>query len=267
LRTIKELGLSARDSDVLMDELSKTYTMVLVTGPEGSDKSATLYAALLELKSQDLRILTLEDPVTYHLGGIDQVRFDRSAGVSIATLAKNMDLKNSDVVMLGEIADAETADCAINTALGKHLVLGKLHAADATDAVVKLTHMGIEARRLKASLRCVIAQRVLRLNCSHCAEVEDVPPVRREALGVKADEVFYRGKGCPCCNHTGFQGRAIVYELLEMSPDIYTLLEHGAAASEIRQQAGKNGMATLTENALALARARAVSLAEVFQNS
>lgn len=266
LRVIEDLGLSVREVDALLEALSKTYSMVLVTGPEGSDKSATLYAALLELKSQDLRILTLEDPVTCHLGGIDQVQIDYRSGADVSGFVKNMDLRSMDVVMFGEISDAETADCAIETALGKHLVLGKLHAANTVDAVVKLTEMGIDARRLKASLRCVIAQRALRLNCSHCTDVEGIPPEQRQTLGVMADEVFYRGKGCPRCNHTGFQGRAMVYEMLEMTPDIYTLLEQGASAAEIRQQAIKNSMVSLTENALRLARARTVSLAEVYQN-
>jgi type II secretory ATPase GspE/PulE/Tfp pilus assembly ATPase PilB-like protein len=128
-----------------------------------------------------------------------------------------------------------------------------------------LTKMGINPRRLKSSLPCVIAQRALRLNCSHCMEVEDVQPDIRQALGVGADEIFYRGKGCPRCNNTGFQGRTIVYELLEMAPEIYTLLENGASAADIRQQAIKNGMVPLMDNALTQARIRTVSLAEVYR--
>lgn len=131
---------------------------------------------------------------------------------------------------------------------------------------MKLTHMGIDARRLKAALPRAIAQRALRLNCSHCAEVEEVPSARRQALGVGTDGGVYRGKGCPRCNNTGLQGRTIVYEVLELTPDIYTLLENGASAAEIRQQAIKNGMVTLMENALTQARLRTISLAEVYQN-
>jgi type IV pilus assembly protein PilB len=265
LRQIKDLGMSTREEDMFMEELNKTYSMVLVTGPEGSDKSATLYAALLALKAQDLRILTLEDPVAYHLGGIDQVQLDQDSMASFPGLVKHMDLENMDVVMFGDICDAATAECAITTALGKHLVLGRLHAGNTVEAVMKLTQMGIDARRLKTSLLCVIAQRALRLNCSHCMEVENVALERRQALGIKADEVFYHGTGCPRCNHTGVQGRTIVYELLEMTPDIYNLLENGATATEIRQQALKNGMVPLMENALTQARARAVSFIEVYQ--
>jgi type IV pilus assembly protein PilB len=267
LRMIKDLGLSTRDADLLLEELSKTYSMVLVTGPDRSDKSATLYAALIELKSQDLRILTLEDPIAYHLGGIDQVQLEPGMGSGIPGLVKHMDLRNADVVMFGEISDAVTADCALKTALGKHLVLGKMHAADTADAVVKLTRMGIEARHLKTSLRCVIAQRAVRLNCSHCMEVEQVAPERRQALGVMADEVFYRGKGCLRCNQTGFQGRVLVYELMEMTPEIYNLLERGASASDIRQQAIRDGMVSLSEHALYLARSRTVPITEVDQHS
>lgn len=266
LRRIEDLGLNARDEAMLREQLGKTYSMLLVTGPEGSEKSTTLYAALLALKAQDLRILTLEDPVAHHLDGIDQVQLDRAAGASFPHLIQHMDLRHTDVVLFGEIRDTATADCAIRTALGKHLVLGRLHAGNSVEAVMKLQQMGIEARRLKAILPCVIAQRALRLNCPRCTEVEAVPPERRQALGASADEVFYRGTGCPYCNHTGVQGRTIVYELLEMTPDIYALLERGASAAEIRLHAIKNGMAPLMENALALARARSVSFTEVYLN-
>jgi type IV pilus assembly protein PilB len=266
LRTLRDLGLSTREEYVLMEELNKTYSMILVTGPEGSDKTATLYAALLALKAQNLRILTLEDPVGHHLAGIDQRQLNRRAGATFAGMIKTLDLRHTDVVMFGEIRDAATANCAIDTALGKHLVLGKMHADNSADAVMALIRMGIEPRRLKGSLPCVIAQRALRLNCSHCLEVEEVAPEIRQALGVTADEVFYRSKGCPRCNHTGFQGRSIVYELLEMTAEIYALLENKASVADLRQQAVKNGMITLMEGALSQARLRSVSLTEVYQN-
>lgn len=264
LSPLGKLGLSTHDEFIFMEELNKTYSMVLVTGPENSDKSATLYAAMLALKAQNLRILTLEDPVSYHLPGIDQIQLDPGAGY--AGLIGHMDLKSTDVVMFGELRDEETVACAIDTALNKHLVLGKLHADNTIEAVMKLTQMGIKPRQLKASLPCVLAQRALRLNCSHCLEIEDAPEEMRRALGVGMDEVFYRSKGCPRCNHTGYQGRIIVYEMLEMTPEIYTLLENGAAAADLRQQAIKSGMVTLMESALSQARKRTVSLTEAYQN-
>ncbi|MBK9132490.1 MAG: Flp pilus assembly complex ATPase component TadA [Gammaproteobacteria bacterium] len=264
LSPLGKLGLSTHDEFLFMEELSKTYSMVLVTGPENSDKSATLYAAMLALKAQNLRILTLEDPVSYHLPGIDQIQLEPRAGY--AGLISHMDLKSTDVVMFGELRDEETVACAIDTALNKHLVLGKLHADNTIEAVMKLTQMGIKPRQLKASLPCVLAQRALRLNCSHCLESEDAPEEMRRALGVGTDEVFYRGKGCHRCNHTGYQGRIIVYEMLEMTPEIYTLLENGATAADLRQQAIKHGMVTLMESALSQARKRTVSLAEAYQN-
>ena len=264
LSPVGKLGLSTHDEFIFMEELNKTYSMVLVTGPENSDKSATLYAAMLALKAQNLRILTLEDPISYHLPGIDQIQLEPSAGY--AGLISHMDLKNTDVVMFGELRDEETVACAIDTALNKHLVLGKLHADNTVEAVMKLTQMGIKPRQIKASLPCVLAQRALRLNCSHCLEIEDAPEEMRRALGVGMDEVFYRGKGCPRCNHTGYQGRIIVYEMLEMTPEIYTLLESGAAAADLRQQAIKSGMVTLMESALNQARKRTVSLTEAYQN-
>jgi type II secretory ATPase GspE/PulE/Tfp pilus assembly ATPase PilB-like protein len=266
LRTLRDLGLSTREEYVLMEELNKTYSMILVTGPEGSDKTATLYAALLALKAQNLRILTLENPIGHHLVGIDQMQLDPRSGATFAGMIRSMDLKNTDVVMFGEIRDPATANCAIDTALGKHLVLGRMHADNSVDAVMALMRMGIEPRRLKGSLPCVIAQRALRLNCSHCLEVEEVAAEIRQALGVTADEVFYRSKGCPRCNHTGFQGRTIVYELLEMTAETYALLENKASVADLRQQSIKNGMVTLMEGALNQARLRSVSLTEVYQS-
>ncbi|MCC6206884.1 MAG: Flp pilus assembly complex ATPase component TadA [Gammaproteobacteria bacterium] len=264
LSPLGKLGLSTHDEFVFMEELNKTYSIVLVTGPENSDKSATLYAAMLALKAQNLRILTLEDPVSYHLPGIDQVQLE--AGTGYAGLISHMDLKTTDVVMFGELRDEETVACAIDTALNKHLVLGKLSADNAIEAVMKLMRMGVKPRQLKASLPCVLAQRALHLNCSHCLEIEDAPEEMRRSLGVGMDEVFYRSKGCARCNHTGYQGRIIVYEMLEMTPEIYTLLENGATAADLRQQAIKNGMVTLMENALSQARKRTVSLAEAYRN-
>lgn len=259
-----KLGLNRHDEFLFMEELNKTYSIVLVTGPRDSDKSATLYAAMLALKAQNLRILTLENPVRYHLPGIDQIQLEPDA--RYVDLIRHMDLKGTDVVMFDELRDEETLACAIATALDKHLVLGRLHADNTVDAVMKLTHMGIKPRQLKAALPCVLAQRALRLNCSHCLEVEDAPEEMRRALGVGTDEVFYRSKGCARCSHTGHQGRIIVYEMLEMTPEIYTLLDNGASAAELRQQAIKNGMVTLMENALGQARKRTVSLTEAYLN-
>ncbi len=264
LSPLGKLGLNTHDEFLFMEELNKTYSIVLVTGPQDSDKSATLYAAMLALKGQNLRILTLEDPVSYHLPGIDQIQLE--PGARYADLIRHLDLKGTDVVMFDELRDEETMACAIATALDKHLVLGKLHADNTVEAVMKLTHMGIKPRQLKAALPCVLAQRALRLNCSHCLEVEDAPEEMRRALGVGMDEVFYRSKGCARCNHTGHQGRIIVYEMLEMTPEIYTLLDNGASAADLRQQAIKNGMVTLMENALSQARKRTVSLTEAYHN-
>lgn len=264
LRTIKDLGLSMRDGCVFAEALNKIYSLVLVTGPEGSGKSRTLYAALLALKSQNRSILTLEDPIRHHLGGIDQVQIDRRNSSAVDGVLKHMELRGTDVVMIGDIRDVETANSAIGTALNGHLVLGSLHARNATDALVALVRMGITPRKLRASLPCVAAQHALRLNCGHCMEIEDVKPEIRAALGVRSDEVFYRGKGCPKCNNTGYHGRKVIYELLETGPEIYALLESGASMAEIRRQAISSGMVPLTETALNEARMRAVSLTEAY---
>ena len=265
LRTIDELGFNPRDAEVFTDLLHKSYGMLLVTGPTGSGKSTTLYAALQEVKKQNVNIITIEDPVEYHIEDIQQIQVNTAPGFTFARALRNILRHDPDVVMVGEIRDQETAKIAVESALTGHLVLSTLHTNDAPTTVTRLIEMGVESFLVKSSLLGVLAQRLVRLNCPHCKATEPVDALMRKALGVPAKEKFLHSTGCPECNQTGFHGRKAVYELLLLTPALRALLSPTVAADTIREQAVRDGMVPLTTNAIELARSGAISLAEAYR--
>ena len=265
LRTIDELGFNARDAEVFTDLLHKSYGMLLVTGPTGSGKSTTLYAALQEVKKQNVNIITVEDPVEYHVEDVQQIQVNTAPGFTFARALRNILRHDPDVVMVGEIRDQETAKIAVESALTGHLVLSTLHTNDAPTTVTRLIEMGVESFLVKSSLLGVLAQRLVRLNCPHCKATEPVDPLMRKALGVPARERFLQSTGCPECNQTGFHGRKAVYELLLLTPALRALLTPTVAADTIREQAVRDGMVPLTTNAIELARTGVISLAEAYR--
>lgn len=265
LRSVSEIGFNQHDAELFVDLLHKSYGMVLVTGPTGSGKSTTLYAALQEVRKQNVNIITVEDPVEYHVDGIEQIQVNTAPGFTFARALRNILRHDPDVIMVGEIRDQETAKIAVESALTGHLVLSTLHTNDAPTTVMRLIEMGVESFLVKSSLLGVLAQRLVRINCPHCAVEEPVDTTMRKFLGVAEDEVFYHGQGCETCNHTGFHGRMAVYELLVMSPEMREILRPDVSADEVRAQARADGMAALTENALKLAREHKISLAEVYR--
>jgi len=265
LKALSQLGFSSQDEMQFADLLHKSYGILLVTGPTGSGKSTTLYAALGEVIKQNVNIITVEDPVEYHIPGIEQIQVNPVTGYTFAKALRSILRHDPDAILIGEIRDEETAKIAIQSALTGHLVLSSLHTNDAASSVTRLLEMGVEPYLLSATLLGVLAQRLVRRNCPHCLEVESVDPLIRRVLGVAEDEVFYKGKGCEHCNGTGYSGRMAVYELLLLNNDLRARIVPGVTAEEIRQLAVKNGMATLTQNALAQARARKTSLIEVYR--
>lgn len=265
LRTIDELGFNPRDAEVFTDLLHKSYGMLLVTGPTGSGKSTTLYAALQEVKKQNVNIITIEDPVEYHVEDVQQIQVNTAPGFTFARALRNILRHDPDVVMVGEIRDQETAKIAVESALTGHLVLSTLHTNDAPTSVTRLIEMGVESFLVKSSLLGVLAQRLVRLNCPHCKAREPVDPLMRKALGVPNEETFHHATGCPECNQTGYHGRKAVYELLLLTPALRALLTPTVAADTLREQAVRDGMVPLTTNAVALARTGAISLAEAYR--
>ena len=238
--------------------------MFLVSGPTGSGKSTTLYAVLNVLKRNSPHIITVEDPVEYHMQGVEQIQVLNSRGYTFAEALRHILRHDPDVVMVGEIRDVETARIANKAALTGHIVLSTLHTNDAASSITRLLDMGIEPYLLSATMLGGMAQRLVRLNCTHCAKPSSDEDEIRKELGVKKNEVFYRGTGCPSCNHTGYHGRIAVCELLPVSNEIRKLIMRGADTQQIKQQAIKDGMMTLTEHALQLAREGRTSLEEVY---
>ena len=265
LKSVQQLGFSEHDLGQVLDLLNKSYGMLLVTGPTGSGKSTTLYAALQEVKKQDVNILTIEDPVEYRMAGIEQMQVHASIGFTFARALRNILRHDPDVIMVGEIRDQETGKIAVESALTGHLVLSTLHTNDAAGAVTRLMEMGIEPYLVNSSVLGVLAQRLVKHNCPQCVAPEEVDAPTRAALGVNADEIFYRGSGCEHCNHTGYKGRLAVYEMLRMTPALRAIITEGVTSEDIRALALKEGMVLLTDHALSLARQHTTSLAEVYR--
>jgi type IV pilus assembly protein PilB len=209
-------------------------------------------------------VITVEDPVEYHIEGLEQIQTSAARGYTFAEALRHILRHDPDVIMVGEIRDGETVQIANKAALTGHLVLSTLHTNDAPSTITRLIDMGVEPFLLSSTLLGVMSQRLLRMNCPHC--VEEVPGDESmcQALGADSNDSFFRSRGCPSCNFTGYHGRHAVCELLEITPAIRQLINEGANAQEIRAQAIKDGMTPLVENALTLARSARTSLEEVY---
>jgi type IV pilus assembly protein PilB len=268
--TLTELGLSD-DMRVKMENLIRRPTgAILVTGPTGSGKSTTLYAALTEINRPEINIITVEDPVEFRLGGVNQVQINTRAGLTFAAALRSILRSDPDVVMVGEIRDGETAKISIEAALTGHLVLSTLHTNDAPGALTRLNEMGVEPFLTGSAVSAVLAQRLARKLCTHCCEMYTPttdemikarvsPEVAAAADGI----VFYRKKGCPRCGQTGYKGRIGVYQLLVMSETLESLAASKASREELERAAIEEGMRTLWDDGLAKVAAGLTSLEEL----
>jgi type IV pilus assembly protein PilB len=268
--TLTELGLSD-EMRVKMEGLIRRPTgAILVTGPTGSGKSTTLYAALTEINRPEINIITVEDPVEFRLGGVNQVQINARAGLTFAAALRSILRSDPDVVMVGEIRDGETAKISIEAALTGHLVLSTLHTNDAPGAITRLNEMGVEPFLTGSAVSAVLAQRLARKLCTHCCEMYTPttdemikarvsPDVAAAADGV----VFYRKKGCPRCGQTGYKGRIGVYQLLVMSETLETLAAQKASREELERAAIEEGMRTLWDDGLSKVAAGLTSLEEL----
>ncbi len=264
LRSVAEIGFGPRDEQLFRDCLERGQGMLLVTGPTGSGKSTTLYAAVLECRKQNVNIITVEDPVEARIEDVLQVQINRAAGLTFARTLRNILRHDPDVVMVGEIRDQETAEIAVESALTGHLVFSTLHTNNAATTITRLLDLGVLPFLLKSTLLAVLAQRLGRRNCPHCKVPEPVDPHVRDVLGVGVDEVFYVGRGCPKCDGRGVRGRIGIYELLDVTPEIAKMIHPGADANAIHELAVAQGMTSITQNAVSLARAGVISLQEAF---
>jgi type IV pilus assembly protein PilB len=255
--TLLELGLS----EAMRAELTRIVSMptgaLLVTGPTGSGKSTTLYACLAQINRPEINIITVEDPVEYRLVGVNQVQINLRAGLTFASSLRSILRSDPDVVMVGEIRDTETAKISIEAALTGHFVLSTLHTNDAPSTITRLGEMGVEPFLTGAAVSAVLAQRLARKLCTHCCEAytpseAELVEARmsREAARVSDGAVFYRKKGCPRCNHTGYRGRVGLYQLLTMTEEIASLAVRHASRDEIARAAMEGGMRTMWDDGL-----------------
>jgi type IV pilus assembly protein PilB len=266
-RTLDDLGMDGAARELFEGSFHQAYGAVLVTGPTGSGKSTTLYAALQDLNEVEKKIITIEDPVEYRLSGIHQINVNRKAGLDFATGLRSILRGDPDIVMVGEIRDAETARIAIEAALTGHMMLSTLHTNDAPGAITRLAKMGIEAFLTASAVDCVVAQRLARKLCSHCKERTIVPP---DALA-DADIHFggelesYESVGCARCNQSGYRGRVGVYSVMKMSEQIKEMIVDQAPEAEITSVAREEGMRTLREDGIAKVRSGQTSVEEVLR--
>jgi type IV pilus assembly protein PilB len=268
--TLAELGLSDEMRAKLEDIIRRPTGAILSTGPTGSGKSTTLYAALTEINRPEINIITVEDPVEYRLAGLNQVQINPRAGLTFAAALRSILRSDPDVVMVGEIRDSETAKISIEAALTGHLVLSTLHTNDAPGAISRLNEMGVEPFLTGSAVSAVLAQRLARKLCTHCCEmytptIDDLiktrisPEVAAAADGV----VFYRKKGCPRCGQTGYKGRIGVFQLLVMSENLENLAARNASREELDRAAIEEGMRTLWDDGLAKVAAGLTSIEEL----
>jgi len=265
LRSVGEIGFGAADQARFLDLIRRSYGVVLVTGPTGSGKSTTLYAALKEVEKENVNIITVEDPIEYDLPKSRQIQVQPVIDFSFPEALRHILRHDPDVIMIGEMRDAETCKIAVESALTGHLVFSTLHTNDAPSTLVRLMEMGVAPYMIRSAVIGVLAQRLVRCNCPHCLAAEDVDPLIRENLGLSGTEVFYRSRGCERCRMTGFSGRMAIYELLVMNDALRGSIREGVASDEYRRLAIAGGMVTLPQNGLAQARAKKVSLAEIYR--
>src|SRR5690606_37550510 len=239
---LNHLGMDAATREVMAELIRKPHGILLVTGPTGSGKSTTLYAALSVINDKSRNILTVEDPIEYDLEGIGQMQVNTKVDMTFARGLRAILRQDPDVVMVGEIRDLETAEIAIQASLTGHMVMSTLHTNTAVGAVTRLRDMGVEPFLLSSSLVGVLAQRLVRLLCPHCREPYEPSEREREMLaaGPDSDITIYRAVGCPECNGLGYQGRTGIYELIPIDQQLRTMIHDGASESEMEQHARKS---------------------------
>ncbi|MBI5755505.1 MAG: type IV-A pilus assembly ATPase PilB [Nitrospirae bacterium] len=268
---LRKLGFEQKAMDDLMKAVHAPYGMVLVTGPTGSGKSTTLYAALQQINEIGINIMTAEDPVEYNLYGVNQVQMKEEIGLNFAAALRSFLRQDPDVVLVGEIRDYETAEIAVKAALTGHLVLSTLHTNDAPSTVTRLLNMGVEPFLVASSVILIIAQRLVRRICHECRKEEKASPSVLVDLGFSPQEaesiVFYKGSGCPNCNNTGYRGRIALYEVLSVDDEIRGLILEGASATEIKKKAVACGMKTLRLSGLTKLKEGVTTIEEILRTT
>lgn len=247
---LKQLGFPEKELEAFEEIINKPYGKLLVTGPTGSGKTTTLYGALHTINTPDKKIITIEDPVEYQLRGINQIHVKPQIGLSFSQGLRSIVRQDPDVIMIGEIRDAETADIAIQAALTGHLVFSTVHTNDAPGAVTRLMDMGVESFLISSALLGVMAQRLVRVICPHCKEETNLTDAYRKEMGNIAQKIqkIFRGRGCDRCSQTGYRGRVGIYELMVVNDAIRGLIVEKSSTHIIRNKAREMGMTILRDN-------------------
>ena len=251
VKSLDSLGLNPGEGEAIKRLLENHEGILLVTGPTGSGKTTTLYSCINQIKSEGVNIVTVEDPVEYRMQGIVQVQVQEKAGLTFAAALRSILRQDPNVVLVGEIRDKETAQIAVQASLTGHLVLSTLHTNDAANAVTRLVDIGVEAYKIAASLRGVVAQRLMRKLCPTCKEVWMEAPPPRMQRWIPKGTPLYRAAGCPDCAMTGYRGRFSILEILTMTPELERRIAAGEAADRIAEAARRGGMKSLWESGLA----------------
>ena len=264
---LERIGFNPEDLKRFRKAITRPYGMVLVTGPTGSGKTTTLYAAISEMNTLEDKLITIEDPVEYQLSGVVQIPVNEKKGVTFARGLRSILRHDPDKIMVGEIRDAETAQIAIQSALTGHLVLTTVHANNVFDVIGRFASMGIDAYNFLAALNCVLAQRLVRILCPSCRTPVKVQQALIEESGLDyeqyKDTPFYEGKGCPQCHGTGYRGRKCITEFLDLTDEIKEMIHAERPLSEIRYRAVTDGMITLRQSALKKVLSGETSLREI----
>jgi type IV pilus assembly protein PilB len=262
---LERLGMGPRDRDRFERAIHQAYGAVLVTGPTGSGKSTSLYAALGEINTPEKNIITIEDPVERQVDGVTQVQVNPRAGLTFAGGLRAMMRADPDVIMVGEIRDRETAQIAVEAALTGHLVLSTLHTNDAPTALTRLIEMGIEPFLVASAIDCVVAQRLARTLCSHCKRrtIIGADVLRDHGFASAYDLEAYEPAGCGRCGGSGYRGRIGLYEVMTVTEEIRSLAIARASADRVAEVAVRNGMRRLRDDGLEKVRQGRTSIAEV----
>ncbi|HEY1490727.1 MAG TPA: GspE/PulE family protein [Verrucomicrobiae bacterium] len=265
LRGLAEIGMNTRELEHFEDVLGLPHGIILVTGPTGSGKTSTLYTALNEINDAVRKIITVEDPVEYQLKGVNQIQVNEKSGLTFARGLRSILRHDPDVILIGEIRDAETAQIAVQASLTGHLVFSTLHTNDAPGALTRLVDMGVEPYLVASSLEAVLAQRLVRVLCPHCKQpdISERAQAFKLKLGIPAGKTIFKSVGCRECRNTGFFGRHAIFEWMDTDEEIRQLILKSASTDQIRNAARKAGMRTLAEDGWRLVAAGATTVEEV----
>jgi general secretion pathway protein E len=248
--SMESIGMLPDTMEAMERVITIPHGMILVTGPTGSGKTTTLYAALQKAYSPEKKVITIEDPIEYQFDGVNQIQVYPKIGLTFANGLRSILRHDPDIIMVGEIRDQETAEIAVHSALTGHLVFSTLHTNDASGAITRLLEMNIEPYLVTSCVEAVLAQRLVRTICLNCKEAYEISPVALAKIGKNGSSphMLYHGRGCDQCKHTGYKGRMGIYEMLIVDDSIRSLVLEHAPATAIADMAYQHGMRTLRED-------------------